>query len=114
MNMKFCKGCGEILQDKNSKEKGFTTKLENDFCLRCFRIKNYGDIKNDFENFNIDFWLKEVVKDNNKVMMIIDVLDPVGTMIKNINKYIESKNLTLVVNKIDLLPKSIPDEKIID
>ncbi len=112
--MKFCKGCGEILQDKDKNNSGYIVKMENDFCLRCFRIKNYGEISNDFENFNIEFWLKEVSKHNNKVMMIIDVMDPVGTMVKDINKYVKSKDLTLVVNKVDLLPKSISKEKIID
>ncbi len=112
--MKFCKGCGEILQDKHSNKNGFTTKMENDYCLRCFRIKNYGDIKNDFENFDIDFWLKDISKHKNKVMMIIDVLDPVGTMVKDINKYVKHEDLTLVVNKVDLLPKLISNEKIID
>ena len=40
---KYCKGCGIKLQDENVLQEGYTVSLEQDYCQRCFRIKNYGD-----------------------------------------------------------------------
>ena len=40
---KYCSGCGVKMQDDNILGLGFTTNIENDYCMRCFRLKNYGD-----------------------------------------------------------------------
>ena len=40
---KYCKGCCIKLQEENVLQEGYTVSLEQDYCQRCFRIKNYGD-----------------------------------------------------------------------
>ena len=40
---KYCKGCGVKLQDENVLQEGYSVNLDQDYCQRCFRIKNYGD-----------------------------------------------------------------------
>ena len=41
--MKKCLGCGVILQDQDSKAKGYVNSLSQDYCKRCFRLMHYGD-----------------------------------------------------------------------
>ncbi len=107
-----CQGCGLILQNENENQEGFTPNIDAPICKRCFRSKNYGEFSN---NLNTFYELKEIeeIKDDN-VIMIVDIMNPYETMIDDINKYVKPKDLTILINKIDSLPKSIPHEALID
>ena len=113
MNDKFCIGCGIKLQDENITEEGYTTSLENDICSRCFRMKNYGEyqiITRSNEDFiNI---LKSVNDTKDLVVYMIDLLN-ISRDIDLIREYFDNKVL-LVLNKRDILPKSLKDEKLIE
>ena len=61
--MSKCIGCGVKLQTNNKDDLGYTIKLENNLCERCFRIRNYNDYK-------------FVIKDNND---FINILKDVNT-----------------------------------
>ena len=108
-----CKGCGEEIQNTSVESKGYSPKLDSTYCKRCFRKMNYGEGENNLEVFDSDKYLTEISNSGNEVIMVIDILDPKFTIIKNINKYIKPERLTLAVNKVDILPKSISDETII-
>ena len=112
MNDKICIGCGAKLQDENISLEGYTTNIENDICSRCFRMKNYGEYqivtKSNDEYIEI---LKEVDKTKDLVLYIVDALN-FGEDVAGIRKYI-SNNMILVVNKRDVLPKSVKDSKLI-
>ena len=112
-NAKKCMGCGIVLQDKNILLEGYTTSLENDICSRCFKMKNYGQYqvvtKSNEEYIKI---LKDVNKTKDLVLYIIDLLN-IDKDLNNIRKYINNK-MILVLNKRDVLPKSIKDEKLIN
>ena len=41
--IRYCSGCGVRMQDENILNIGFTTNLDNELCMRCFRLKNYGE-----------------------------------------------------------------------
>ena len=43
--IKKCMGCGVIMQDQDKEGLGYTPNLKNEYCMRCFRLKNYGEIK---------------------------------------------------------------------
>lgn len=109
---KYCSGCGVKLQDENVLEDGYTTSLENDICQRCFRMKNYGEyqtvLKTNEEYIEI---VKSINDTKDLVLYIVDVLN-LDQDLKAIKQYMNNK-VMLVVNKRDLLPKSIKDEKII-
>ena len=113
MDDKYCIGCGVKLQDENMTEIGYTTSLENDICSRCFRMKNYGEYqvvtKSNDEYIEI---LKSVNETKDLVIYMVDLLN-VSKDISLIREYFDNKVL-LVLNKRDLLPKSIKDEKIIE
>ena len=113
MNSKTCKGCGVELQDNNMLQPGYVTDLNQDFCRRCFRLKNYGDyqvvVKKTEEYIEI---LKSVGKTKDLVVYVTDLLN-LEEDISKIREYIPNK-MILVLNKKDVLPKSIKEEKFIE
>lgn len=110
-DLKRCQGCGIVLQDDNVLQEGYTTNLENDICQRCFRMKNYGEYqvvaKSNEEYIDI---LKEVGKTKDLVLYIADLLN-LEKNIEEIRTIIPNK-MILVLNKIDVLPKSVKEEKL--
>lgn len=109
---KECLGCGVTLQDDNLLQEGYTTNIENNICNRCFRIKNYGEYqvvtKSNQEYLDI---IKEVGQTKDLVLYVTDLLN-LEEDLSNIRKYI-SNNMILVLNKRDVLPKSLKDGKIV-
>ena len=109
---KKCKGCGVILQDQNVLQEGYTTSLENEICQRCFRMKNYGEYqvvtKSNEEYLEI---LKSVGKTKDLVLYITDLLN-LERNIEQIRNIIPNK-MILVLNKKDVLPKSVKETKLI-
>ncbi|MDD6403885.1 MAG: 50S ribosome-binding GTPase [Mollicutes bacterium] len=110
---KRCSGCGVLLQDQNLLQEGYTTSLENDVCQRCFRMKNYGEYqvvtKSNDEYLKI---LKSVGETKDLVLYITDLLN-LEENIEEIRNIIPNK-MILVLNKKDVLPKSVKDEKLIN
>lgn len=110
---KRCSGCGVLLQDQNLLQEGYTTSLENDVCQRCFRMKNYGEYqvvtKSNDEYLKI---LKSVGKTKDLVLYITDLLN-LEENIEEIRNIIPNK-MILVLNKKDVLPKSVKEEKLIN
>jgi len=108
-----CIGCGVILQDKNKELLGYTTKLNNELCERCFRIRNYNDYKfvvkdnNDFIGI-----LKNVSTTNDLVVLVVDLFN-INKNIEDLSKYL-SNDILLVLTKRDILPKSCYDKKFIE
>ena len=113
MNNKKCQGCGVELQDENVLQYGYTTSLDNDICQRCFRMKNYGEYtrvtKSNDEYISI---LKNVGETKDLVIYITDLLN-IEKNIEEIREYIPNK-MILVLNKKDVLPKSVKEGKLID
>ena len=110
---KICLGCGVTLQDENITQAGFTTDINNDICQRCFRMKNYGEYqvvtKSNEEYIEI---LKSVDETKDLVLYIVDLLN-VDKDLSLIRNYMHNK-MILVLNKRDVLPKSVKDEKLIN
>lgn len=110
---KKCLGCGIVLQEDNVLLPGYTTSLDNDYCQRCFRIKNYGEYQS-VTNMNVEYMnlLEAVGKTNDLVLYVTDLinLEQNFDLIRNIipNKMI------LVLNKKDVLPKSVKIEKLLN
>ena len=109
---KRCSGCGVLLQDENVLQEGYTTSLENDICQRCFRMKNYGEYqmvtKSNEDYMNI---LKGVSETKDLVLYVTDLLN-LEKNIEDIRKLIPNK-MILVLNKKDVLPKSVKETKLI-
>ena len=110
---KYCSGCGVKMQDDNILGIGFTTSLENDFCMRCFRLKNYGDYESVSSNV-IDFnnIIDGINKSNDLVLYVVDILNIPNNLLE-VRERLENECI-LVLNKRDLLPLSVKNEEIID
>lgn len=110
---KRCSGCGILLQDENVLQEGYTTSLENDICQRCFRMKNYGEYqivnKSNDEYLEI---LKGVAETKDLVLYVTDLLNLEEKM-EEIRNLLPNK-MILVLNKVDVLPKSVKEEKLIE
>ena len=112
-NEKHCQGCGVLLQDENVLQEGYTTSLENNLCQRCFRMKNYGEYqvvtKSNDEYLNI---LKSIGETKDLVLYVTDLLN-LEKNIEEIRSLIPNK-MILILNKKDVLPKSVKESKLID
>ena len=109
---KYCKGCGARLQDNNMLLEGYTSDLSNDLCRRCFRLKNYGEYqvvaKTNDEYIQI---IKNVGNTKALVLYVVDLLS-IPEHLEEIKNYLSKNKVILVLNKKDLLPLSVTDEKI--
>ena len=113
MEDKYCLGCGVKLQDENVLNPGYTLDLSNDYCSRCFKLKNYGDFlvstKSNEEYIEI---LKSVNETKDLVLYLVDILN-IEKDLNAIRQYI-SNRLILVLTKRDILPLSVNDDKLKD
>ena len=111
-NEQRCQGCGVLLQNENILLEGYTTNLENDICQRCFRMKNYGEYqvvtKSNEEYLKI---LKSVSETKDLVLYITDLLNLEKDLDEIRNMF--NNKMILILNKKDVFPKSVKEEKLI-
>ncbi len=113
MRSKKCIGCGVKLQSDNVLTPGYTPNILNDYCMRCFKLKNYGESM--VVNNKTDDYLKilkSVARTKDLVLYIVDILN-IPANLETITNYL-NQDIILVLNKRDILPKSVKDEKIIN
>ena len=111
--MKKCIGCGVVLQNENVLANGYTPSLDNLYCMRCFKVKNYGETSSiSITDFDYEKVMTSVNRSQDLVLYIVDVLN-IRENLLDINDYLNN-DIVLVLNKRDVLPKSIKDEKIIN
>ena len=112
--IKYCKGCGVRLQNNNMLLEGYTTDISNDLCRRCFRLKHYGVYetvaKSNDEYLQI---IKDVGSTKSLVLYVVDLLS-IPEHLENIKEYLKNNKVILVLNKKDMLPLSVTDEKILN
>ncbi|MCI8588046.1 MAG: ribosome biogenesis GTPase YqeH [Bacilli bacterium] len=110
---KYCMGCGVLLQDENITQEGYISNLEDDICQRCFRMKHYGEYqvstKSNEEYLHI---LRSIGRKKDLVLHIVDLIN-IDKEIALVRNEIRNNKMILVLNKRDVLPKSVKDEKII-
>lgn len=105
--MNRCLGCGAVMQSDDKDKEGYTRDLENKFCERCFRIKNYNDyIISDKPNEEYLKKIKYISKTNDLVLLTVDFLN-----IIELDKLSIKNPIILVFTKRDLLPRSVIEEK---
>lgn len=112
--MKKCKGCGITLQSEFKDEIGYVVNLEQDYCQRCFRLSHYGDTTNLKTNFVTNKKILDIYNkySNELFVVIIDILDALVIKDDDLLETFKDYNVLLIVNKTDLLPSNINDEKI--
>ena len=102
--IKKCLGCGAILQDSDSRILGYTPKLSNDLCMRCFKLKHYGKNLNNGKVQNNDSIINYINNTKVIVLFLVDFLNINSEIIKYFKKINNSKYL--VITKSDIIPKN--------
>lgn len=110
--MNKCQGCGALLHNNSVLDIGYTKKLDNEFCERCFRIKHYNDYKR-AEKTNEDFMpiIKEISNTKELVVLLVDLFNIPSTLKDIID--VLNNNILLVLTKRDILPISLYEDKLI-
>jgi ribosome biogenesis GTPase YqeH len=113
-----CIGCGSILQSQDQKAPGYVPahKLEEEdvTCRRCFKLQHYNEVipmhlsKDHYRDIISTIGMEDAL-----VVMIIDIFDIEGSMIPQIRKLTNDNDMLLIANKIDLLPKSVKQGKLV-
>lgn len=112
---KKCIGCGIELQCDDPYEDGYVNPEMFDktiMCRRCFRLKHYGEYK--VTNKSNSFYkgiIRDIFKMDELVVHIVDIFN-MGN-INDIYSKIYSKAI-LVISKIDILPKSVNEDKLVE
>jgi|GEM_PF-535461 len=102
-NQDKCHGCGVMLQDQFDDEAGYTQNLANDYCMGCFKLKNYGIVINEYNKMVAE---QLDVSSNDVVLFCINVLYLEMIFKININNYYQGKDLVFIITQIDLLPNN--------
>ena len=113
-----CIGCGATIQSTDVNKPGYVpaSKLtsEDIVCRRCFRLKNYNEVipvsitKDDY--FRI---ISKIGNKNSLIVMVIDIFDIEGSLIPQIARLTNFNDLIIIANKVDLLPKSVKESKLL-
>ena len=110
---KKCIGCGTILQSTNQNEKGYIREdkiKDSSYCERCFKIIHYNErIVTNLDNIN-EYILKEVNKKAKYVYFLVDLLNINNETMNTFKELTVPK--TLIISKLDIIPKSIKEQKI--
>ncbi|MGO4887265.1 ribosome biogenesis GTPase YqeH [Anaerobacillus sp. MEB173] len=115
----ICAGCGIKVQSDSKEELGYTpaSALEKDvvICQRCFRLKHYNEVQ-DVSLTDDDFLkiLNELGKKDALIVKIVDIFDFNGSWLPGLHRFVGKNNVLLVGNKVDLLPKSLNRNKLIN
>lgn len=107
--IKKCIGCGVVLQDANKDILGYTPNIKNDYCMRCFRLKNYGE-KKEGETVDESLIITKVNKGKGIAFFLIDYLN-LNSYTLNIFKRIKMPKI-LVISKSDTLRREMKFNKI--
>ncbi len=106
---KICMGCGLKLQNKDPNSPGYTKDLTNTYCIRCFKLKNYGELIIESKVNNQDI-LKKV---NNKTGIAFFLIDYLNLNSSTISYFKEIKiPKVLIISKCDILRKEMSRETI--
>lgn len=113
-----CNGCGYELQVEKKLELGYINKIDDtrpeNYCKRCyemiFRNKRPETFLEDKDYWNL---FEKITNNNTLYILVLDLYNLEGSIIpKMINKLI-NKDVIIVLNKKDILPKLVSEKKYI-
>lgn len=114
-----CLGCGVELQTEDTSAPGFVPEqaLQKEFiiCQRCFRIKHYNEaLSAPIDPDEFSKLLNQVAETNSFVVHIVDIFDFEGSLISGLSRFVGSSPILLVASKLDLLPRSINPNRLVN
>ena len=115
----LCIGCGVKVQTEDPTALGYAPKSalekENIICQRCFRLKHYNEVQ-DVSLTDDDFLkiLNRVGETDSLIVKIVDIFDFNGSWVPGLHRFVGKNDVLLIGNKVDLLPKSVKPNKLIN
>lgn len=112
-----CVGCGAILQAQDENKPGFVPALTEDMkiCKRCFRMMHYNELpKIVATNKEYETVIDDVVQKKALMVFIVDIFSFKSTFHPMMIERLKNKDVILVANKLDLLPKSSNLSKVVE
>lgn len=114
----YCIGCGGPLQNTDPGQAFYTPKSldteENLLCQRCFRMRHYGiHAPSFYDETAMRKTLDELSAKPGALVWVMDAFDFEGTIPASLIKLSQTKPTLIVMNKRDLLPKVINDQKLL-
>ncbi|MBM7649963.1 ribosome biogenesis GTPase YqeH [Bacillus ectoiniformans] len=114
-----CTGCGVDIQTEDPSGLGYAppSALEKEviICQRCFRLKNYNEVQ-DVPLTDDDFLkiLNTLGETDSLIVKIVDIFDFNGSWLPGLHRFVGKNPILLIGNKVDLLPKSVKPNKLIN
>ncbi|WP_212031141.1 ribosome biogenesis GTPase YqeH [Cytobacillus depressus] len=115
----ICIGCGVKIQTEDRNAIGYAPQSallkEAIICQRCFRLKHYNEVQD--VNLTDDDFLKilnEIGKRDSLIVKIVDIFDFNGSWLPGLHRFVGNNKILLIGNKVDLLPKSIKHNKLMN
>lgn len=110
---KKCIGCGIVLQNVSPNELGYSPISDAQYCQRCFKLNNYGQLTIDVKNtLAAQKVLKEIEKIAGVIVWVVDIFDFQASMKLPINRYLKDRNIIMALTKRDLLPNTLSNNKL--
>ena len=105
-----CDGCGALVQFKDREKPGYIksevyySNPDNFLCERCYNLVHYNKNKKIVLNESeFKSNLNEIGQSNGLVVLVIDIVDIIGSFNLDHFKYFKSNDIILVFNKYDLI-----------
>ncbi|MED0674849.1 ribosome biogenesis GTPase YqeH [Aneurinibacillus thermoaerophilus] len=115
----YCAGCGVAIQTEDKNKVGYTPpqalEKETVICQRCFRIKHYNEAStvtlgdDDFVRI-----LNSIGDTESLVVQVVDIFDFNGSWLRGLPRFVGGNPILLVGNKIDLLPKNVNRNRLVN
>lgn len=109
---KNCSGCGAILQKDMVGKAGYVQDLSHDLCQSCFRLRHYREYKHVRANVDSSKTLDFIEEFDGHIFWVVDVMHLNQSLHDGLIRTLSKKDVVLVVNKRDLLPKSVSNNKL--
>jgi 30S ribosome assembly GTPase len=114
-----CAGCGIAIQTEDKSKPGFApeSSLEKEapVCQRCYRIKHYNEASTvtlgDDEFVRI---LNGIGHTRSLVVQVVDIFDFNGSWLRGLPRFVGDNPILLVANKVDLLPKNVNRNRLVN
>jgi len=114
-----CIGCGVTIQTEDREGLGYAPPSSLDkeeiVCQRCFRLKHYNEVQ-DVSLTDDDFLriLNGLGQQEALIVKVVDIFDFSGSFLPGLHRFVGNNKVLLVANKVDLLPKSVKRNKLIN
>lgn len=108
-----CQGCGLPLQSDHPELAGYAKSTDQTFCQSCFRLRHYRDFKRVRADVDDSVVLDFVQSFNGTIFWIIDLMKLEQSLHPTLVRNLIGKDVVLLVNKRDLIPKTVSNTKLL-